>query len=131
MDNFDLKKYLAEGTLYKEDQVIREEISKILENNLGISLKNLPNEIKHNMSYEYDFTDPQYNSAIIFLQKYLKNNITKLENGESIYSISNKGEDFKEIANKLDTTPLDIIEYVNITIDDIIEYKNNIIQPDS
>jgi len=121
MNNFDLRKYLAEGKLFEEVQIIREEIPKILENNLGISLKNLPNEIKHNMSYEYDFTDPQYNSAIISLQKYLKNNITKLENGESIYSISNKGEDFKEIANKLDTTPSDIIEYVNITIDDIIE----------
>lgn len=110
MDNFNLKKYLTEGKLLKEN-----------ENNLGMSLESLPKKIKRNMSYEFDFNTPEYNSAIISLQKYLKNNITKLENGESIYSISNKGEDFKEIANKLDTTPSDIIEYVNITIDDIIE----------
>ena len=73
------------------------------------------------MDYEYDSNTPEYDLAIGMLQKYLQNNLTKLEDGESIYSISNQGEDLQEIADLLETTTTDVIEYVDMTIDDIID----------
>jgi hypothetical protein len=105
-------------------QLIKEEISKALnEKNLGTSyLKSLPEKIKRKMDYEYDSNTPEYDLAIGMLQKYLQNNLTKLEDGKSIYSISNQGEDLQEIADLLETTPTDIIEYVDMTIDDILGY---------
>jgi hypothetical protein len=104
-------------------QIIKEELQKVLnEENLGMSLKSLPAKIKRKMDYEYDSNTPEYDLVIGMLQKYLQNNLTKLEDGKSIYSISNQGEDLQEIADLLETTPTDIIEYVDMTIDDILGY---------
>jgi hypothetical protein len=87
-------------------QIIKEELQKVLnEENLGMSLKSLPVKIKRKMDYEYDSNTPEYDLAIGMLQKYLQNNLTKLEDGKSIYSISNQGEDLQEIADLLETTP--------------------------
>jgi hypothetical protein len=96
-------------------------LAELNEGNLGVSLKSLPEKIKRKMDYEYDSNTPEYDLAINMLQKYLKNNLTKLENGKSIHSISNKGKDLEEIADLLETTPIDIIEYIDMTIDNIVK----------
>jgi tRNA pseudouridine-54 N-methylase len=104
-------------------QIIKEEIGKVLnENFYGKSLKKLPEKAYTALSYEFDVDDPEVKESLLFIKKWIKTNLNGLERGMSVYYLSNKGEDFKEVCEVLECETDDIIDHIHSIIDEILGY---------
>ena len=95
---------------------------KSFNENYGISLKSLPEKVYNAMSYEFNTEFPEIKDCLTNIKSWIEKNLNELENGLSPYYLSNKGNDFEYVCSILECNTSDIIDYISISIDEILGY---------
>ena len=95
---------------------------KTFENFHGLSMKNLPNMVYSAMSYEFNSDLLENKYSMLWIKKWIENNLKQIESGLSPYNLSDGGNDFLEVSRKLGCSTDHIIDYIDTKIDEILGY---------
>ena len=74
------------------------------------------------MSYEFNTAFSENKEAMTWIKEWIEQQLEGFKLGLSAYYLSDSGNNFLEVAKKLDCNTEDIVDYIHTQMDEILNY---------
>jgi len=85
-------------------------------------MQDLPSNVYFAMSYEFNTAFSENKEAMTWIKEWIEQQLEGFKLGLSAYYLSDSGNDFLEVAKKLDCNTEDIVDYIHTQMDEILNY---------